>query len=123
MTYDTDEQFDVQLRDDDIVYIQYPMFLTIENLNEIIAEYQNTIKRRSYTVILDIKKTKTASIVAREELYKETFQKGIKACAVLTRTKIQEVLYNTFTTFNKTNLTIKMFFHEEKAIEWLEQFK
>lgn len=117
------EQFIIQLRKDGIVYIQYPEYLTLESLNDIISEYQNTIKGRVHPIILDIQHTKTATINAREELYKDYNQNGIKACAVISKTKIQEILYNTFATFNKSKLPTKMFFQEEKAIEWLNQFK
>lgn len=107
---------------DNIMYIKYPEIVTKEVLEDIVKNNHKITSLEPYPTIINIKDVKIATPSARQLIYNRISQKGIKACAVLVRSKFQEILYNTFLINNYTKLPTKIFSHEDKAIEWLKSF-
>jgi hypothetical protein len=110
--------------EDGILYIT----LNFENYTEQMVEAGikqrlELTKDKSYPILADIRNIKNFSREARQRLAQKDAAFGTKAVALLSNSKVQEVLYNFFNTIYKAPAPTKTFTNKEKAIEWLKQFK
>ena len=110
--------------EDGIVYT----VLNYENFTEEMVE--SGIKQRLaitkdnwYPIFADVRKIKNFSREARQRLAQKDAAYGSAAVAIVTNSKVQEVLYNFFNVIYKAPAPTKMFTDPDKAIEWLKQYK
>jgi hypothetical protein len=123
MEINTEKYADMWI-EDDILYITY----TFEDYTEQMVDagikqrYELT-KDKSYPMYADIRKVKSFTRDARQRMAQKDAGAGTKAVAIMTNSRVQEVIYNFFNTIYKAPAPAKMFSNKEKAIEWLQQFK
>ena len=78
---------------------------------------------RTYPLLVDFTKAKTATREARSYFSTGEGVRGISAGAFLIDTQIGAFLINTWLTLYKPKVPAKLFTDKVKALEWLDQFK
>lgn len=113
------------LIEDDILFIKLKQDADLdkENVLEMI-EARNLIQDGvPYLVLADVRKIWQANNEARKTAASEPMRKLNKAMAILTGSLASKMLANFFIQFNKPKTPTRMFTSEEKAIEWLKNYK
>ena len=109
---------------DGIVYVDFlAEYVIFEIIEEGIKARLEITKDKSYPMLSDIRKVKSLSREARQRISQKDSGSGTSAAAILTSSKIHEVICNFFYAIYKAPAPSKMFTNREKAIEWLQQFK
>ena len=78
-----------------------------------------------YPLISDIRNVKNTTREARQILANKKAQIGVTACAVITSSMVQQIMFNFFLAIYGTIAPIqtKLFLEKEKALAWIEQYK
>ena len=104
-----------------IIYL-YEQF-TEEMVDSLIKQRLELTKDKSYPMFSDIRKTKSFTREARQRFAQKDAGYGTMVVAILINSKIQEIIYNFFSTVYKAPSPAKMFTDKEKSLKWLKQFK
>jgi len=110
--------------EDDIVYVKFLTgHYTDKMVDEGIKGRLSITKGKEYLMFSDISKLKSSTREARQRMSGRDGGKGIIAVAILSKSKIQEVMYNFFNVIYKAPAQARMFTDEKKALEWLNMIK
>lgn len=110
--------------EDDIVYVKFlTSHYTEKMVDEGIKGRLSITKGKEYLMFSDICKVKGSTREARQRMSGRDGGKGIIAVAIISKSKIQEVMYNFFNVIYKAPAPAKMFTDEKKALEWLKMIK
>lgn len=78
---------------------------------------------KTYPVITDYSKVRDTTKSARDYLSSDEPSKGIKAIALIIDSSVGRVIYNFFISLNKPAFPIQVFTDQEKAREWIKQYR
>ncbi|NTW31410.1 MAG: STAS/SEC14 domain-containing protein [Bacteroidetes bacterium] len=79
-------------------------------------------KDKTYLMFSDIRKLKSSTCGARKRMAQKDAGKGVIAVAILTNSRIQEIIYNFFIAIYKAPAPAKMFTDKKKALKWLREY-
>ncbi len=117
------EYADIKLTDG-IVHVIYKCESYDEKMvDQSIRDRFLVTKNESYPMFSDARKIKKFSREARHRLSQKDAGDGVIAVSILTNSKIQQVIYNFFNVVFKAPSPTRLFSDQEKAMEWLQQFK
>ena len=107
----------------DIAYVIYlAEHITYDIVEEGIKRRLEMTKDKSYLMFSDIRKIKSMTREGRQRMAQKDAGYGTIAAAILSNSKVQEVIFNFFNAIYKSPAPAKMFTDEKKAIAWLQQF-
>ena len=97
--------------------------ITLEIAKEMVLTRHKLSEGKPISIVIDISKTKSVSKEAREYLASEEGSKDLIACALITKSRIQNLLANTFVLINTPKVPIKFFRYKTYALDWLKNQK
>ena len=108
-----------------ILYLIYQQEAVVDKEAAIylIKERHKMTNKVSYPMFVDLRGMKYITRDAREELKKGDGIKYVTAGAFLINNTIIRILSDYFIKFDKPPIPIKLFTDQEKALQWLQQFK
>lgn len=110
--------------EDDIVFVTYlKEHYNEKMIDEGIKGRLNITKGNEYLIFADIRKLKSTTREGRQRMSCKDGGIGVIAVAILSKSKVQEVIYNFFNLVYKAPAPAKMFTDQNKAIEWLKKIK
>ena len=110
--------------EDDIVFVKFlAAHYTDKMVDEGIKGRLSITKGKEYLMFSDISKLKSSTREARQRMSGKDGGVGVIAVAILSKSKVQEVIYNFFNVVYKAPVLAKMFTDQNKAIEWLKKIK
>lgn len=112
---------------DGILVINYKpgLEITLDIAKDIVNDRMKLTEGKSYPGFLDGRGLKSLDKEAREYFSSEEGRKGVSAAALLVGSVYTAFLGNFFltVTVGKVKIPTKIFTKEDKALQWLQQFK
>lgn len=100
-----------------------PEFVSLVIAKKIAHFRKEYINKCCYPTLVKLNKVAKASKEARDYLSSEEGIEGVTAGAILTKSSFQATFANFFLRVTKPQIPTRLFTEEEKAIEWLSQFR
>lgn len=97
--------------------------LTLDIAKEIVTSRKAFAESKSYPAIVNIEGVKVATKEARDYFNSAESYEGIPAGALILKSTFAANLANFFLKIASPKIPNKVFTSEEKAIEWLKQFR
>lgn len=97
--------------------------ISIEIAKEMVDTRHKLSEGKPISIVIDISRTKSVSKEARDYLASEEGSINLIACALITKSRIQNLLANTFVLLNTPKVPIKFFRYKTYALDWLKNQK
>lgn len=107
---------------EDILYFKYlTSHVTKEFAEIIITDKLHFLNSKTYPTIIDATQVKNFDSDARKLMGTKRGIEGVSKCAIITKSKTQNVMVNFFMKINKPSVPTKMFHDYDNALEWLKE--
>jgi hypothetical protein len=115
--------FELELRDD-IVFASFPkgMILNLDKAKEMVEQRLALQAGQPYPLVLHLNGFITNSKDARKYMANEGI-KDISMGAIIVNKKYEEVVINVLLAFDQPAIPVKVFLHEDEAIQWINDHR
>lgn len=110
---------------DGVIYCEYKpeVDIKIEQAKLIVADRVALCNGETYPLLVNVSELKSINKEAREYISGEKGIELLSAGAFLVDNQVAKFIGNFFIKINKPKLPARLFTNEEKALQWLEQFR
>ncbi|GAL83351.1 hypothetical protein CHU_1676 [Sporocytophaga myxococcoides] len=124
MTEIREEYFELWLEDGVVKYRYHKGIIIDMEMAEKLVQYRlKLIEGKTYPGFVDARETVYIYNGAKKYLASDIGFIGTSAVAILIKSHVQKILGNTFILLKPAKIPVKLFTEEDKALQWLEDYK